>query len=39
MKFLVTIRQAEGGQDSRLFANDLFAAYQKMARALSWPIS
>ncbi len=39
MKYIVTIRQAEGGQDSRLFCNDLLAAYQKLAKHLSWPIS
>lgn len=39
VKYLITIRQAEGGQDSRLFCNDLFRAFQKCGIALNWPIS
>jgi protein subunit release factor A len=31
MKKFIEIRAAEGGDDSKLFVNDLLNAYQKMA--------
>jgi protein subunit release factor A len=39
MKYTVFIHQAEGGQDSRLFCNDLYAAYMRLASAMRWPVS
>jgi protein subunit release factor A len=30
MKRIIEIRPAEGGEDSRLFAHDLLAAYQRL---------
>jgi protein subunit release factor A len=39
MKYTVFIRQAEGGKDSRLFCNDLLAAYLRLASAMRWPVT
>ena len=39
MKYQVFIRQAEGGKDSRLFCNDLYRAYSRLAIAMNWLIS
>ena len=39
MKYVMTIRQAEGGQDSRLFCKDLYKAYVKLATAINWTVS
>ena len=39
MKRTIEIRQAEGGQDSALFATDLAKAYMRLAELNSWSIS
>lgn len=36
MKLRIEIRAAEGGVDSKLFANDLEKAYSLLSRAQGW---
>lgn len=36
MKFILEVRAAEGGDDSKLFANDLLNAYLRLADINSW---
>lgn len=35
MKRIIEVRAAEGGEDSRLFAEDLLAAYKRMCDRFS----
>lgn len=37
-KRTITIRQAEGGQDSRLFCNDLFQGYMRLCKNNNWTV-
>jgi protein subunit release factor A len=38
MKRRIYIRQAEGGEDSRLFCDDLAKAYVRLAERQSWKV-